>query len=81
MRVAVVPGLLLFLGAILARVGARVAVPAVGLALDQRGAIAAAGALQGGRDRLIDGDGVHAVHHDAGHVIGRRARGDVGRDR
>ena len=80
-RVAIVPVLLLFLGAVLARVRARVAVPAIGLALDERGPLAPARACHGLGDRLVDGQHVHAIDHHAGHVVGRGARGDVGHAR
>ena len=64
--------------AIAARVAARMAAVAIGLALEQRRPVAAAGAADGRRGRAVDGLDVHAVDDDAGDAVGGGALGDVG---
>ena len=84
-RVALFPFLQLALGAILGRIGARVAAVAIGQALDQRRAAAGARLVEGLFRRAIDHVGVVAVDHDLLQPVGRgavagraRHRGDVG---
>ena len=54
-----------------------VAVPPVGLALDERGAFSAPGARERAARRLIDGQHVVAVDGDAVEAVALRAIGDV----
>src|ERR1044072_3345595 len=76
-RVAMLPALQLALGAISRRVGARVALVAVGLHLQQRRALAGAGARDRRGDRVVDRVDVLAVDDHARHPVALRAIGDV----
>ena len=72
--VGLFPRRLFLTGAILAGVGVRVPVVAVGLGLDQGRPLAAARALDRPAHRLAHGQHVHAIHHLAGDAVGA-ARG------
>ncbi len=79
-RIALQPGVHLLLGAVGAGdvVALVVADGAVGLGLDQRRALAGAGALDGGARNLEHGEDVVAVDRDAGDAIGGGLAGDLG---
>ena len=72
-RVALLPALELALGAILGRVGARMAAVAIGQALDQRRPVAGARLVEGRLRGAIDHVGVVAVDHDLLQPVGRGA--------
>src|SRR5699024_7457008 len=71
------PGGLLLLGLVGRGVALEVAALAVGLALEQRRALAGPRPCHGLGGRLVDGQGVVAVNRDAGDVVGRAAVCDV----
>src|SRR5690348_440423 len=76
-RVALLPRLDFFLGAILRGIDFGVAVPAIGLALEERGAVAGARAFDGFRGRVVNSEDVVAVQADAGEAISLGAIGKI----
>src|SRR5213594_4356311 len=76
-RVLVLPHRDFFFGPVLLRiVGGRVNAEAIRHALDQRGTVAGARAIDGLPRGGVDGEDVVAVHLDAGQAVGERLLGD-----